>query len=158
MAKTDEKRKAEFELTEQLVKYEFSKEELLSIADNIADNVHQAEKLENEIKSIKKSYASEIETLTLRIHQDTDRVRDKFEMRSMPAYKIISGKHKKVWFIRADEVEEPYLRGYDHDLLIEDLINGSFFPVPCKTRDAYTSELQEKLPFRSREKDEGGDE
>jgi hypothetical protein len=149
---------AEFELTEQLVKYEFTKEELLSIADNIADNVHQAEKLDNEIKSIKKSYSSEIDTLTLRVSQDTARVRDKFEMRSMPTYKIISGKHKKVWFIRADEVEEPYLRNYEHDLLIEDLISGNFWPKPCKTRDAYMSELQEKLPFRSREKDEGGDE
>lgn len=151
MTKTDEKRMAEFELTEQLVKYEFNNQELLAIADNIADNVHQAEKLENEIKNIKKSYASEIDTLTLRIHQDTARVRDKFEMRTMPAYKIISGKHKKVWFIRADEIGESILRDYDHDQLIKDLLHETFYPKPCKTREAYTSELQEKLPFRNRE-------
>ena len=138
---------AKIEKTETLVKYQFSQDELINIGEMVADCDQQLADLEAEFGSIKKQYAADIESKKMTARRFLNLIRDKYEMRTMEVFKFISGKHKRVWFFRCDEITNEQLMAFQHDVLVNDIIDGVMLPPPVKEREARASELQSTFPM-----------
>lgn len=144
----------EIELTETLVKYDFSQDELVAIGEQVADLAQKLALLEAEAKQIAKQYKADIEGVELEQGRFIRFIRDKFEMRKMECFKVIDGLMKKVYFYRTDEIGAEKLRQHT----IEDLRYEVLPVVPARVRDARPSELQRELPLEPPAESEGGEE
>jgi len=147
----------EIELTETLVKYDFSQDELVTIGEQVADFAQKLSVLESESKQIAKQYKADIEGVELQQDRMIRFIRDKFEMRKMECFKVVDGKTKKAFFYRSDQVPAEILRTFD----IDDVRSELTYPGPARVRDARPSELQRGLPglaVETGETIEGGEE
>ena len=152
--KKDEKKEAkpiEVELTETVVKYDFSQDELIEIGERVAELAGKLAVLEAEAKQIAKQYKADIEGVELQQNRLINFIREKFEMRKMGCFKVIDGLAKKVYFFRSDQIDLNVLKVHT----IEEIRAGfptaeigvEFHPDPAKIRDARPSELQRPLPI-----------
>jgi len=154
--KTDaekQEKMVEVELTETLVKYDFSQDELIHIGEQVAGFAEKLATLDAEAKQVAKQYKADIEGVELQQDRLIRFIRDKFEFKNMECLKVVVGKLKKVLFFRTDKPETEAIRTLTLQHFIDALMAGAL--EPAKERNARPSELQLELPMEQPEGDEG---
>lgn len=137
----------EIELVEELVRYEFTDDELLMLGSSVASLMESLERIRAEAKSAASGYKSDIEKKELDIAAVITCLRDKFEMRRTECYCVKDWRERKAYYLLADRYELEFLKSQAGNIgrAIDDgLIN------PAKVRDLKSWELQRELEFKNK--------
>ena len=114
--KKDEKPEPAPKVTERLEKFETSlkvpltQPEILEAGERCAKAVNDLQKVEAELASIKKQFASRVEEIEYEINRSSGLVRDKFEYRPVKCHRIFDYINKVVREVRLDTSEEVHSR------------------------------------------------
>jgi hypothetical protein len=134
------------ELVDELIRYEFSDDELVDMATDIGELMQQTDRLTLEKKSAASSYDADIKKADLDMQEIAKNIRDRFKMQREPCYMVKDFKARKAYYFRADQQELDWLQAaleterlFDR---IDDMADG-----PVKTRDLKSWELQRELEF-----------
>jgi hypothetical protein len=136
----------DIELVDELIRYEFSDNELVDMATEIGEFMHRIDRLTAEKKSAASGYDADIKKMELDMQEMVQFIRDRFSMRREPCHMVKDFKGRKAYYFRADQHTLEWLQDAMADEIlfsrIDDLMDG-----PVKTRDLKSWELQRELEF-----------
>lgn len=97
-------------IEERLVRYEFSEEEKLEIGQRLAGAVAAVARLEDQKKSFMSQIKSEIDSKSLQVNADSERLRSGYEMRYVECEVVNAYIDRMVRWIRLDTGETAFER------------------------------------------------
>jgi hypothetical protein len=141
----------DIESVDELIRYEFSDNELVDMATEIGEFMHRIDRLTAEKKSAVSGYDADIKKMELDMQEMVQFIRDRFSMRREPCYVVKDFKSRKAYYFRADRVTLEWLQA---QLAIENYDFADLADLPVKTRDLKHWELQRELEFEENKEPE----
>jgi hypothetical protein len=136
----------DIESVDELIRYEFSDNELVDMATEIGEFMHRIDRLTAEKKSAVSGYDADIKKMELDMQEMVQFIRDRFSMRREPCYVVKDFGARKAYYFRADQHTLEWLQDAMVDEIlfsrVDDLTDG-----PVKARDLKSWELQRELEF-----------
>lgn len=136
-------------LENELVRYEFTDEELQELGQQLAQDFKVVQRIEDEARNVAKKYKSDIEATKLSIYDLARWIRERYDMRNCEVFCYKDYSARRAYYWRTDQVDLVELR--------TDIMNseaGEFIHEPVKEREISHHELQRHLPLD----DTGGDD
>lgn len=138
----------EIELVEELIRYQFTDQEMVKLAESIGELMHKIDRLNQEKKATSSQYDAEIKRVDLDLQEVAQSIRDGFDMRRVECYVVKDYLERKAYYLRADRYSTDFLKGYLNKVALAVLV-GHVEPV--KVRDLKPWELQREIPFEGEE-------
>jgi hypothetical protein len=135
------------ELVDELIRYEFSDNELVDMATDIGELIQQMDRLTLEKKSAASGYDADIKKIELDMKEMVQFIRDRFSMRREPCYMVKDFKGRKAYYFRDDQHSLDELRDVADMQCYLEICKRDIGRGPVKTRDLKSWELQRELEF-----------